>query len=357
MPASSPEASPPEDPLDDDNNDGQPDQGSLNDIDRSAQQPPSPWPQQENPSGQQNEVGEDPQVFECRIEELRISNELIRMVRNAKLGDTYCMLGPEFVSRIRNPPAEPLVLDDPDLHASLDLYLATANSSQETYIRVREGVLRRTPEVKMLSLERIKSKVAELSGVYPIIHDMCINSCLAYTGVWKDLTCCPTCGEPRYYRGKARQKFYTLPIGPQLQALWRSPEGARNMRYREQRTQELLAELTGNNGSLAAYDDIFCGSDYLNQVIEGKIQSGDMALMFSLDGAQLYQSKASDTWIAIWVVLDCAPGIRYKKKPRSPWFLRSGPKPSESHGLLSVSCDPPPVCYPKRRATDLGRSN
>ncbi|KAF8897774.1 hypothetical protein BD779DRAFT_1667695 [Infundibulicybe gibba] len=39
-----------------------------------------------------------------------------------------------------------------------------------------------------------------------------------------------------------------------------------------------------------------------------------MLLMLSIDGAQLYQNKASDCWIYIWVVLDHSPDIRYKKK-------------------------------------------
>lgn len=35
--------------------------------------------------------------------------------------------------------------------------------------------------------------------------------------------------------------------------------------------------------------------------------------MLSIDGAQLYQSKQSDCWIYIWVILDLAPDLRYKK--------------------------------------------
>jgi len=118
-----------------------------------------------------------------------------------------------------------------------------------------------------------------------------------------------------------------LSISPQLQALWRSPEGACNMHYHKECTHELLAELTGNGGNLAAYDDILCGSDYLDQVIESKIQSSDMVLMLSLDGTQLYQCKVSDTWIKIWIVFNCAPRIHYKKKLVLPGFFIPGLKP------------------------------
>lgn len=39
-----------------------------------------------------------------------------------------------------------------------------------------------------------------------------------------------------------------------------------------------------------------------------------MVLLLSIDGAQLYQSKHSDCWIYIWVILDHAPDMYYKKK-------------------------------------------
>ena len=89
----------------------------------------------------------------------------------------------------------------------------------------------------------------------------------------------------------------------------------------------MLDELFQTGGNLAAYDDIFCGSDYLDEVLAARIKSGDMVLLFSIDGAQLYQSKASDTWIYIWVVLDHAPDCRYKKKHVLPGGFIPGPNP------------------------------
>jgi hypothetical protein len=79
------------------------------------------------------------------------------------------------------------------------------------------------------------------------------------------------------------------------------------MRYREKRTQEIIDELNCNNGFLNHYDDIFCGEAYLNAVQHGEIKPGDMILMLSIDGAQLYESKASDCWIYIWVIFEHSP--------------------------------------------------
>ena len=38
-----------------------------------------------------------------------------------------------------------------------------------------------------------------------------------------------------------------------------------------------------------------------------------IVLLMSIDGAQLYQSKQSGCWIYIWVILDFAPDLHYKK--------------------------------------------
>jgi hypothetical protein len=123
----------------------------------------------------------------------------------------------------------------------------------------------------------------------------------------------------------AKQTFYTIPIGPQLQALWRSPEGARAMKYRRTRTEEVLAELAENDGRIGAYDDVLTGSDYIKAVQDGDIAPTDMVLIFSTDGAQLYKKKASDTWISIFIVVDHSPDVRYKKNAVAPAFFVPGP--------------------------------
>ncbi|KAK6980866.1 hypothetical protein R3P38DRAFT_2579503, partial [Favolaschia claudopus] len=73
----------------------------------------------------------------------------------------------------------------------------------------------------------IKKKVAEWTGVVPILSHMCPNTCMAYTGPFSDRQSCTFCGTPRYdpVTGAARE-FYTMPLGPQLQALYRTPESA-----------------------------------------------------------------------------------------------------------------------------------
>lgn len=127
-----------------------------------------------------------------------------------------------------------------------------------------------------------KQAVEQLSGVSGISHDMCIHTCIAYTGPYSDLGSCPVCHEPRFeyvlqpngrQKQVPRQQFVTIPIGPQIQAMFRDPEGAQQMRYREHYTQNLFDKLNASDGLLDQYSDFFDGSDYLQAVRSGKTQS------------------------------------------------------------------------------------
>lgn len=119
----------------------------------------------------------------------------------------------------------------------------------------------------------------------------------------------------------------TVPIGPQIQALHRSPESAEQMRWRWKHTRETLAYAAKHNGDIGVVDDFCCGADYLDAVLREDIQENDTVLMFSIDGAQLYQHKQSDCWFGIWIVNDLSPELRYKKKKVVPAFIVPGPNP------------------------------
>jgi hypothetical protein len=126
---------------------------------------------------------EIPQV--PHVEELRLSLEFIDALKRASLdnGD----LDEGVVNMLRDPPQEPLDTSDPDLRLSLDLFLSTLNASEDSYRSAAEGIHRRYPDDEILSYERIRKKVAEMSGVHPITHHMCINTCVAFTGPYTDL--------------------------------------------------------------------------------------------------------------------------------------------------------------------------
>jgi hypothetical protein len=152
----------------------------------------------------------------------------------------------------------------------------------------------------------VKWLVAETTGVVAVYDDMCINSCHAFTGPFSQLHFCSICGEARYdvaqaaLTGKdvARQQFCTILLGPQLQALRRSHSGAMDMRYLDQKMKqvaEMLDNLQTEDGGDIIYDDVFSSSEIQDLAERIKITGNDTVVSLSLNGAQLYQNKKSDT--------------------------------------------------------------
>jgi hypothetical protein len=252
------------------------------------------------------------------IENIKLSQDMINNIKNATLEDD--IRNDDNLRNLRHPPhGAPTV--DPITRLSIDIFLALSNGSQQMYKAVRLALARHDPNLLIHSYTVVKKKVETITLVTKIETDMCVNSCLAFTGPFSALQECPKCHENRYEDGhpalrnqKARKCFYTIPIGPQLQALWRSPEGADRMRYRERKTREIIQELERNDGQVSAYEDVFSGREYLQAVDRGDI------------GAQLYRDKASDCWFFIWVILNLSPDLRYKKHSIIPAGFVPGPK-------------------------------
>ena len=273
----------------------------------------------------------DAQELTTRLDDLKDTVAAINEIRNASLDTQF---DEDDLARLRNPTEEELDIDDPYFRLSLDMYIILTNVSQETYRKLIAAFLRCHPEAKgrLLSYDQIKRRVKNLTGVIPIHDDMCIKSCMAFTGPYKDLDTCLKCSEPRYdpiilcssngATKKPRKSMTTIPIGPQIQALWSHHLSAEKMSYRDRITDTLL-----NTDELPSIlTDYTEGEDYLTHVAP-HLKSHDTVLMFSADGAQLYRNKKSDCWIYIWVVYNLAPGDRYKKRYILPGGFVPGPNP------------------------------
>ena len=246
-------------------------------------------------------------------------------MKTASLDDGH--LTAEVLLQLKNPPSDAIDLTA-DEQFSLELFLGTHDSPQHVYTSVKKIIERQYPQSELLSLEKVKQLMVEITGVSPITDDMCINSCVAYTSMYKAFRECPVCGECRFdSKQQPRQVFTTIPVGPQLQALTRNNDKAIALRYRMLHTEALLSELENNDGLPKNYTDFFDGSQYLEAYGEGLIKEDDIVLMLSLDGAQLFASKQSDCWICIWVVFNHSPSVRYQKPHVLPVFVIPGPNP------------------------------
>jgi hypothetical protein len=298
---------------------------------------------EEPPSSSANGDADELPATSC-IDSIKVVQDFIKEVQAATLDNGN--LDDDLVYRLRNPPEPPADISDPDVRLSLDLFLAATNASKETYKACRDAILRRYPESGVLSYYAVKKLVAEISGVVAVYDDMCINSCHAFTGPFSQLQSCSVCGEARYDpselasagRKVSCQQFGTILLGPQLQALRRSHLGALKMSYLGQKMREvdnMLDNLQTEDGADIVYDDILCGSEMQDLAERINITAHDTIIASSLDGAQLYQNKKSDTWISIWILHNFSPAQRYRKGHIFPGTIIPGPnKPKNIDSFL-----------------------
>lgn len=273
------------------------------------------------------------------MEEIKLSQDFIDALKQATLADGGL---PEHVlHRLREPMMENISLeDDPTLAFSLEYWLRLDNAADKMYDSCRI-LVKKYFNKDLLTLAQVKRRAEEITGVVPIYTDMCEHSCHAFTGPLSDRQTCHFCAEERYKQNRKgkrvpRKQAVTIPVGPQIQAAFRSRQSASEMKYRAQLTQKLLNEIGERTDvTLPSYADFIHSTQYINAVHEGLITDDTVMLMFSIDGAQLYRMKASDCWIYIWVVLDRAPDNRYKNKHIMIGGIVPGPrKPKNIESFL-----------------------
>jgi hypothetical protein len=131
------------------------------------------------------------------LEDINTAAEFIKMLQSASLDDPSLGMSFKALEHLRNPLREqPLLCIDNDTRLVIDLYMG--NPSEATYEVNRKVFLRRLPGACVLSYYKTRQLVADLTGVESMVHHMCINSCIAYTGPFSDLDTCLVCSEAQY---------------------------------------------------------------------------------------------------------------------------------------------------------------
>ena len=116
-----------------------------------------------------------------QMDDIKTAIGFIRELENASLDDKAMALEPDVLKRLQNPLQEPINITSPDLRLALDLFIAVGNASQVTYNAVCRAILHCYPEDEILSYDQIKHRVTQLSGITPLIHDMCVSHIQAHT--------------------------------------------------------------------------------------------------------------------------------------------------------------------------------
>ncbi len=203
------------------------------DEELAAQAAASSGGQSQFPPERQSDDPREEEMGVPILGDLKLAQAFIDALKGATLHSDIEPLDSDILDVIENPPEEELKVDDDDLRFSIDLYLAIDNTSEATYTAARRAILRRFPSCRVLSFYEVKKQISSLTGITPVYRDMCPKSCVGFTGPLREALLCPVCSEQRYHPGTKtpRKRFITLLLAPQLQALWRTPEGACALQY------------------------------------------------------------------------------------------------------------------------------
>ncbi|KAG1898620.1 uncharacterized protein F5891DRAFT_932255, partial [Suillus fuscotomentosus] len=164
--------------------------------------------------------------------------DFILAIRNASLNEPIVNLSDDALERLHNPPQGPIVIDSPGVCQSISMYLALEHALQDVYNRICRATTQNFAGADgvddLLSFYSVEKLISQYTGVESIEHDMCPKSCLAFTSPYADLDNCPMCTTSRWDQvklqasnGRSRvtaQKLITIPLGLQLQSLYRDPE-------------------------------------------------------------------------------------------------------------------------------------
>ncbi|KAG2090770.1 uncharacterized protein F5147DRAFT_586623, partial [Suillus discolor] len=121
----------------------------------------------------------------------------VRPLQNASLDDPCSKLNAAALHRLCEPHQAPLEINQlVAIRFAISEYFALEHSAQDTYERIRRfaghcfvGDANEIP--RYYQIERL---IAEFTGVESIEHDMCPESCVAFTGPFSYIEHCPICG-------------------------------------------------------------------------------------------------------------------------------------------------------------------
>jgi hypothetical protein len=124
------------------------------------------------------------------LDTLRVSVDFIKGIEGASLDNDP--LPGDVQERLRSPSTTPPLVDT-DLQMCLGIFLETTNGSQATYNGVCQFIKQPYPDANTSSYDQMKRKLAELTGVVPVMTDMCFDTCVAFAGPYLELRTCPEC--------------------------------------------------------------------------------------------------------------------------------------------------------------------
>ncbi|KIK50986.1 hypothetical protein GYMLUDRAFT_181948, partial [Collybiopsis luxurians FD-317 M1] len=136
-------------------------------------------------------------------------------------------------------------------------------------------------------------RMHNLSQIEPLWLDMCVKSCIAYTGQYADLDSCPECGELRRDdQGASRRRFCYISLIPRFKGFFLNKSLIELMRYRSNYSYspDALSDVFDSDGykALLHQNVKVDGQTLPHRYFDGK---DDIALAFWHDSHQVFHRK------------------------------------------------------------------
>ncbi len=147
-----------------------------NNIEPTRSDQPEPEPHAPSANQSREPEAEAPIV----LDDIKLAHSFIDSIKAATLDNGG--LDEANIERLRNPKPWTPSYASKEEQLSIELYVALGKSSQDTYNKVRDAVMRCFPDLELLSLFQVRKRIADITGVVPVATAMCPNSCIAYTG-------------------------------------------------------------------------------------------------------------------------------------------------------------------------------
>jgi len=152
------------------------------------------------PSGSRSLDDEIHLGLNSTIDDLKKTAHFINALRGATLEESNMQQGD--IDHLHAAEPDPcLDITDEHFDKAFGLFMSTTNTSQANYNAIRSRMLKCYPNDPFLSFDQMKRHVQQLSGVVPIFHDMCPDTCIGFTGPFLGHDSCPMCVKDRYRPG------------------------------------------------------------------------------------------------------------------------------------------------------------
>ena len=224
--------------------------------------------------GDDEDIPPEPRNVALMIElpQLQTMQQYLDLLQTASL-DASGMQA-EDIDDLHNPGQDYTLVDPSPLLCSVCHFINNLTASWKHYETLWAIEHLHRPNDPILSFDQIKQRVRWLSGVVPVKHDMCLNSCMAFTGPHETLDACARCKEPHYCLSTARPQkcFTTIPMGPVVQAMYGSCNIADSMHYLERKLADNVDHVRLGGGMLDFYDDTASGQALLDAWAGGHIK-------------------------------------------------------------------------------------